>query len=65
MRVQGLGARGKALGVVRVVCCVAAILPAWSVRAETIVVGSKKFTESYVLGEIAKKLPRRNDTAIL
>lgn len=37
------------------ICTLALVAFAWSATAEPIIVGSKKFTESYVLAEIAKR----------
>ncbi len=40
--------------------CLLLAMPAFAVGADPVVIGSKKFTESYVLGEIVRELFRRD-----
>lgn len=52
----------RRIGPIRLICC-ATLLSAVA-RAEPIVIGSKKFTESYVLAEIAKKTLARTGVRV-
>jgi osmoprotectant transport system permease protein len=48
----------------RLIVCFACFVAATAPAAEPIVVGSKKFTESYVLGEIAKTVLERSEFTV-
>jgi osmoprotectant transport system permease protein len=53
--IQKIGERGKKGLLIRIFFCLFAFLLSSSLGAAPLVIGSKKFTESYVLAEIAKR----------